>query len=203
MKKRIIIQKKNTSSSDPTTTTFGDTYTNTNYDTDTFSDYSDTDSQRGGSRFVSIVESNYKAPKNGTVQDNMTKDEIRQKLEGYIPLRSMRDKKILTKLPNFKTWIRYINEETKQFRTGGLLMKVAYPDYIMLVNPSQNLTWSVQLSNNILFIRDPALQQQKPSQNQVKQSNKSKNVNNNKDEVEIIKDKLYQLYLEGRLQQKR
>ena len=97
----------------------------------------------------------------------------------------MQEKRVLETLPVFKTWIRYINRDTKQFRTGGLLMKVSYPDYIMLVNPSKNLTWSVQLKDNILFYREPEVVDEETIREQA------------------IKDKLYEMYKRGELVSKK
>ena len=148
--------------------------------TDTFTE----ETEPRSSNFVKISQTNYKRPKNGTKQDNFSKADILKRLEGYVPLRTMEEKKILTQLPTFKTWIRYINSSTKQFRTGGLLMKVSYPDYIMLVNPSQQLTWSVQLKDNIIYIKDP----------------KETLLKKNEDE---LKEKLFHMYQTGHLSLKR
>lgn len=103
--------------------------------------------------FLSIVNSDYKPPQLGTRQDNLTLYEIKKKLKGYIPLQTMREKRWIEKAPIFKTWVRYYNKKTGKFRVGGLLMKVEYPKYIMLVNTKKKLSWSVQLADNILFIR--------------------------------------------------
>jgi hypothetical protein len=186
---KLIIDKKSTTSD------FTDYITsNTDYTYDETLSSMTADVQYGEKqRFQSIVSANYKKPSSGTVQDNMTRNDIKQKLEGYIPLRTMNEKKLLTKLPHFKTWIKYINEDTRQFRTGGLLMKVEYPDYIMLVNTSNNLTWSVQLKNNIIFIRDPRLQVQEKKAI-LKEKEKVQEVTK-----EEIKDKLYELYKMGKL----
>lgn len=176
--KRFIIHKKDSSSSD---TDYTSEYTSDITDDDSYTDNTD---QSDKIVFNSITRTNYKKSSQGSRQDNLTKDEIKDKLKGYIPLRTMQEKKILTKLPYFKTWIKYINENTKQFRTGGLLMKVVYPDYIMLANTNQNLTWSVQLKDNIIFIKDPK-EQQKEGEQQKKEDQ--------------IKDKLYEMYKKGEL----
>lgn len=178
--KRFIIHKKDSSSSD---TDYTSEYTSDTSDI-TDDSYTDTTNQSDKIVFNSITRTNYKKSSQGSRQDNLTKDEIKDKLKGYIPLRTMQEKKILTKLPYFKTWIKYINENTKQFRTGGLLMKVVYPDYIMLANTNQNLTWSVQLKDNIIFIKDPK-EQQKEGEQQKKEDQ--------------IKDKLYEMYKKGEL----
>lgn len=126
----------------------------------------------------------YKKPSGGSRQDNFSRDEILKRLENYIPLKTMKEKQLLTQLPNFKTWVRYYNTETKQFRTGGLLMKVVYPEYIMLVNTAKNITWSVQLKNNIIYVQDPKITKQKEKEN---------------DKEVAIKDKLFDLYKRGKL----
>jgi hypothetical protein len=180
--KRFYIQKKGTSTS---------TYTDTDQQSST-SEYFNTDDQTGGGKFQRITDSKYKKPITGSKQENMEIDDIKKKLQGYIKLKSMEDKKILTTVPPFKTWVRYINNETKQFRTGGLLMKVNYPDYIMLVNTAKNLTWSVQLSENTIFIPDPK-----------EMENKREKEKQKKDKEETIKNKLYEMYKNGELQSKR
>lgn len=174
--KRFLHVKKlaSTSSTDPTETETTDF-------TDTFTDETDS---KTPSKFVNITQTNYKRPKSGTKQDNFSKADILKRLDGYIPLRTMEEKKILTQLPTFKTWVRYINSTTKQFRTGGLLMKVSYPDYLTLLNPSQQLTWSVQLKDNIIYIKDP--------KDTILKKNESE-----------LKDKLFHMYQTGNLSFKR
>ncbi len=187
--RQFVIEKQDTSTA-PYTTTELDSY-------EYFSDTESTTEQTGGgdiegqgqvkTGFVSIANSSYKKPTSGTIQDNLTSDEIKKKLKGYIPLKSMQEKKTLTKLPLYKTWVRYINTETKMFRTGGLLMKVAYPTYIMLVNPDKRVTWSVQLDENVIYIKDPSIVEQ-----QKEQETKEKE----------IKDKLFDMYTKGLLQKR-
>ena len=141
----------------------------------------------GGSeyKYISIVDTNYKKPRNGTRQDNLTKDEIKQKLEGYIALKTKEDKKILLELTPYKIWIRYYNITTKQFRVGGLLQKVdSKLRYIKLINTNDNIIWSVQVKDNIIFIQDPEIQEMKAKQ---------------KLKDEQIKEKLYKLYKKGKI----
>lgn len=172
MTKRIIVKKLNSSDSESTTTTI----------TDSESEFDSTEDSTIYKRkeYNSIVNSRYKL---NSKQDKMSEDVVKQKLQGFIPLTTIRDKKILTTLPLFKTWIRYINIKTGQFRIGGLLMKVEYPDYIMLVNNDKNLTWSVQLKDNMIFIRDPSRREE------VKKE-------------QLVKNKLYQMYRNGELKRK-
>jgi hypothetical protein len=203
-KKKYIIEKQDTTT---TTNNTSDYYNNTTTDdvyTDDYDEYysetedvtstvnQTTSMQKTTNEervvYNSIMNTGYKKPKSGSKQDNFTKEEILKKLENYIPLKSIQDKKILERLPLFKTWIRYYNTKTKQFRIGGLLMKVVYPDYIMLINTAQNLTWSVQLKDNIIYMPDPRrfgeIQQKKQKEN-------------------LIKDKLLDMYKRGQLTTKK
>jgi hypothetical protein len=175
---KFIIKKQNT-------TDAGSSYTE-----DTGSSYvGDTVSQTENDYpFLSIVDSNYKKPITGTRQENYTRDDILKQLQNYIPLKTIQDKKILEGLPIFKTWIRYYNTTSKLFRTGGLLMKVVYPDYIMLVNTSRNITWSVQLKDNIIYIPNNAIVKQKEKEDKNKET--------------LIKNKLYEMYKNGKLAKK-
>jgi hypothetical protein len=110
-------------------------------------------------------------------------------------------------LPLFKTWVRYYNVEKKQFRTGGLLMKVAYPEYITLVNTVNNVSWSVQLKDVIIYILHPDIAKQRIEENEEKRKEKSKETQverkiekqNEKKKEKVIKDKLYELYKKGEL----
>jgi hypothetical protein len=179
MRKRIIINKKDTTET-----------TETEYNTN------DTDSnfQEGGKvEYTSIVNTSYRKPRYGSVQDNLTRDEILKRLDNYIPLQTTSEKKILTRLPYFKTWIKYFNTNTRQFRVGGLLMKVVYPDYIMLVNTAKNLTWSVQLKDNIIYI---------PEDIELKDANQIEK-QKQKEKENDIKNKLFELYKSGQLVKKR
>lgn len=122
----------------------------------------------------------YKRPLGGTRQDNLTKDDILKMLNGYVPLRTMEEKKALTKLKCFKTWVRYINMDKKLFRIGGILTRVVYPDYIMLMTPKKDIVWSVQLNNSIIYVKPPGMSP--------------------KEKEKAVKEKLYQLYKAGQLQ---
>lgn len=139
---------------------------------------------------VSVPQSTYKIPKGGTKQDNMTKEEILEKLKGYKPLKNMQDKQYLLTLTPFKVWIRYFNTDTKEFRLGGLL-KLVDPElrYIMLVNTTKNLTWSVQLKNNIIFV----------PRNIENKKQKLQEIKELQDKEQLTKEKLYKLYKQGKL----
>lgn len=170
--------------------------------------------------FTNIADTGYRRPRQGTVQSNMTIDDVKAQLVGYIPLQTMEEKQVLCSLQPFKTWIKYINTNNRRFRTGGLLMKVSYPDYIMLVNPGKKLTWSVQLKDNLVFIPQPkeqvhVVKEQETSSTPVRKVESPKVFSRQgtqkihvvkehsstptKSREERIKDKLYELYKQGKL----
>lgn len=149
----------------------------------------------GANKLKSILESKYKRPKNGTVQDKMTTDDIRKKLKGYVPLKTKKELKILKTLKPYKSFIKYFNKELNKFRTGGLLVSVD-PDlkYIMLANTSQQLIWSVQLDKNVIFIKDPKLQDGTQIKEKETEKEDAKQL-----KIQKTKDKLYDLYIKGKL----
>jgi hypothetical protein len=170
-----VIKKE---SSEPT-----DNYSDSDIDSD-----NDGYSSEGGGKYkyASLVDSNYKKPREGSRQDNFTKDQIREKLIGYKALRTSQDKEYLLKLKPFKVWVRYFNNVTKEFRVGGLLKMVDKElRYIMLVNTSKNLTWSVQLKDCIIFIPKDLEKQEQEKQKE-----------------QLTKEKLYKLYQQGKLGKK-
>jgi hypothetical protein len=123
----------------------------------------------------------YQRPDQGTKQDNLTPENIKHLIKDMIPLKNIKDKKVLTKLPLFKSWVKYYDRSIKKFRTGGLLMKVEYPNYIVLSNASLKLSWSVQLTDNfLLFIHNPSEKIQEIT-------------------VSAKKEKLYELYQAGKI----
>ena len=201
-KVKYIIEKQNTSTA--TTSEYPDDYDEYYSDTENTTTTNTTNTtnttttvQQGGKvAYKRLIESNYKKPINGSRQDNFTRDDILKRLENCVPLKSIQDKQILEQLPIFKTWIKYYNTTTRQFRTGGLLMKVMFPDYIMLINTAQNITWSVQLKDNIIYI---------PDQTIVKQTQKQKQQADRKEAMkeEMIKEKLYDMYKRGKLAAKK
>ena len=203
MKKRFIIEKESTATNTTTTNTTSYDDTTETFQTTTNSDEYYTESENDGYPFRNIANTNYRKSKGGTKQDNLTKDEIIKRLENSIPLKTMEEKKILTRLPYFKTWIRYFNVKTKKFRVGGHLMKVVYPDYIVLVNLNNKISWTVQLKDCMFYITDPRLKEEtttKPNQinNNIKlnKTNNSKQTDNTENK---IKEKLYSLYKQGKL----
>lgn len=189
MKKRFIVEKElttNTTTTVDTTDTIDTTETadtsfiTTNSETDEY--YTDSELQDDEYPFKNISLSKYKKPASGTVQDSFTREEVLKKIQNCIPLKTIEEKKILTKMPYFRTWVRYYNTNTKQFRVGGILMKVVYPDYMVLVNLNSKISWSVQLKDVIVYITDPK--------------------HNEKYKEKVVKDKLYLLYKQGKLSRK-
>ena len=117
-----------------------------------------------------IGEDYYQKP-DVTQQDeiNEDKDKVISALEGYIRIPHEHCDKLI-----LGSKIKYISEEGL-FRTGGILIKNGYPDYIVLLNPYKKITWSVNLKTNTIFMED---------------------VRNTKKE-KIEKDNLYKLYKAG------
>ena len=75
--------------------------------------------------------------------------------------------------------IKYISNEGL-FRTGGILIKNGFPDYIVLLNGYKKVTWSVNLKKNNIFMEDLRVRQK----------------------VKKEKDNLYKLYQAGLLRVK-
>jgi hypothetical protein len=208
--KKYIIEKQDTSTSNETTQTETDDYTETetgDYTETETGDYTETETgvetterdnctetddgtetERDNCKFRSICDVKYKKPENGTKQENLTRDDVIKQLDKYIPLKTIKDKRYLEHLPLFKCWIKYFSLKTRQFRLGGLLIKVCYPDYIMLLNPTHKITWSVQLNDNIIYMPDPRLIDLNKSE---KDPEKSKE--------RFIKNKLFDMYKRGKL----
>lgn len=165
---------------------------NTDYDPTDSSEF--TSKSESSVKYESIVNSKYKNPKEGSKQSKLTKAEIKEKLIGYKTLHK-KDYKYLLTLPVFKTWIKYYNHVTKQFRVGGLLMKVD-PElrFITLVNTGIKKSWSVQLqtNENIIFVPERI-------NVTIKEDEPVSKIENEKRKDYIIKEKLYKMYLEGKL----
>lgn len=195
MKKRLVIEKRGTSSTDSESQS--ESYL---VDTDSYLVDTDfTETEEGKKLFQSLTQSNYKKPREGSAQDNMTIEEIKEKLKGYIPLKTMDEKEVLKRMPIFKTFVRYINNKTRQFRLGGNLLKVEYPDYIVLGNLDMQMSWSVQLKDNIIFIRDPRLKRVDDEEKYQRRKQQREQAKALKDKEKLIKDKLYKMYKNGDL----
>ena len=135
------------------------------------------------------LDANFKKPIEGSIQDNMTTTEMINSVKGYRKLSSIEDKIILKTLPLFKTRVKYYDTDKKLFRSGGVLTKVEYPTYIMLMNIVTKVGWSVQLNKNIIFIPEDSIE------------NSSKGMDKKKEEM--TKDKLYKLYQKGEIIRKK
>lgn len=75
--------------------------------------------------------------------------------------------------------IKYISDEGL-FRTGGILIKNGFPNYIVLLNGYKKVTWSVNLRKNNIFMEDLRVKQK----------------------IKKEKDNLYKLYQAGLLRVK-
>jgi hypothetical protein len=195
--KLLVVEKQNTETTTATdmTTTAATDMTTTTYDSDDddyYSETEDTSTQTGDKKYITVPRPRYIKPPRGSTQDNFTKEEILRRLQNCIPLKTMQEKSILNDLPIFKTWIRYYNVEKRLFRVGGLLLKSGYPEYITLINPTQNVTWSVQLKDSIIYIQDPNKQEITRQEKQQERKEKKKKEN-------MVKEKLYEMYQNGRL----
>lgn len=126
----------------------------------------------------------YEKPSDGSVQENLSDEQKLKLIKHFIPLRTMKEKEYLLELPTHKPWIRYYNLKSKQFRLGGLLCRVQFPDYIILMNYRTKVFWSVQLKDNIIYV-----------------SNKDyAKLMTPKQQEFVIKNKLFSLYKRGKLQ---
>jgi hypothetical protein len=200
---RIVVEKRYNSDSDTTGTTFSSSSDDkkiiyTKKKKNIRKGNKDSDSEED--RFVSIVDSGYKKSKYGSKQDHMTGYDMVHQLDNYVSLKTLKEKRILERVTPFKTWIRYLNINNKKFRVGGLLMKVEYPDYIMLVNPKLNLTWSVQLKDHIIYVPDKDFPRNKEEREMIKIKRKELEKRKEKEEkMDILKDHLFSLYKTGKL----
>ncbi len=78
-----------------------------------------------------------------SIQQNLSPDEIKEKLKEYIPLDTIDETPLNSHIRYFS-----INNGKKQFRLGGFLTKID-TDYVVLSNGK--LSWSVQKKNSIFF----------------------------------------------------
>jgi hypothetical protein len=83
-------------------------------------------------------------------QDNLTEDEIKNKLKNYKRIRNIPELKDV----KASTWVKYFNINISKFRVGGVLTNNGYPDFFILKNPYNKKSWSVQLKDNVFFIPD-------------------------------------------------
>ena len=114
--------------------------------------------------------SDYVRPKE-TIQDKISNnpEELNKKMEGYIQIYPENYKDI-----ECGVWVKYITED-KKYRSGGILKMNRAPDYFVLKNSFNNISWTVNLDKNIIFIKGTS----------------------NKLEKMVIKNNLYKLYMAG------
>ena len=100
-------------------------------------------------KHIKIDQDDYVRPEI-TKQDIISsdKDQIKKKLENWILV-----PEDYTYRVDCGIWIKYINKDGA-FRNGGVLIKNASPDYFVLKNPIKNISWSVNLKENHIFIED-------------------------------------------------
>jgi len=85
-----------------------------------------------------------------TQQDriNSNVDEIKSRLNDCIQIHPDNFKDI-----DLGIWIKYITSEGK-YRSGGVLISNKAPEYFVLKNPRNEITWSVNLDNCSIFMKD-------------------------------------------------
>ena len=112
----------------------------------------------------------YKRPKK-TKLDKISDDpeEISKKLEGYIQIHPDNFKDIECGI-----WIKYITHE-KKYRSGGILKLNKAPDYFIVENPYNKISWSVGCEKNFIFIKE----------------------NDTSNETNLTKKRLFELYKAG------
>ena len=197
MPKKLKIIKEDTELTQTQTDEYYDTDTSTESDTEseTESESETTKKKKSPPRFESLSKLKKKYNKK-SIQDQLTKDEIKEKIAGTKRLDSSRSKRYLLTLPLFKVWIKYYNMKIKKFRVGGLLIKVD-PElrFITLLNPSNKITWSVQVEDCIFFIPDPKISLEKERIERELKEKEEKELQ----EHEELKNKLYKLYIKRKL----
>lgn len=85
-----------------------------------------------------------------TQQDkiNTNIDEIKSRLNDSIQIHPDNFKDI-----DLGIWIKYITSEGK-YRSGGVLISNKAPEYFVLKNPRNEITWCVNLTNCSIFMKD-------------------------------------------------
>ena len=107
-------------------------------------------------KHLKIDENDYVRPEI-TKQDIISsdKEQIKKKLEGWILVPEDYTYRI-----DCGIWIKYINKNGA-FRNGGVLIKNSSPEYFVLKNPFNDVIWSVNLSNCVIFMKDKKNSRQK------------------------------------------
>ena len=85
-----------------------------------------------------------------TPQDkiNSNIDEVKSRLTDSIQIHPDNYKDI-----DIGIWIKYITSEGK-YRSGGILICNKAPEFFVLKNPKNEITWSVNLNNCTIFMKD-------------------------------------------------
>jgi len=114
--------------------------------------------------------SDYVRPKE-TVQDKISNnpEELTKKMEGYIQIFPENYKDIECGI-----WVKYLTEDNK-YRSGGILKLNRAPDYFVIKNSFNNVSWTVSLEKNKIFIKGTSIKLEKM----------------------VIKNNLYKLYTAG------
>lgn len=100
-------------------------------------------------RLTRLSEDGYKRPTK-TIQDKLSKDEIKEKLSGYMEVKNIKDLSINDHIRYFTIKEDSTFGKIQQFRLGGNLIKIDKEGrYIVLSNGLKS--WSVQLKTAILF----------------------------------------------------
>jgi hypothetical protein len=86
-----------------------------------------------------------KTRKEESVQKTFTEKKIEKKLEGYTRLKNSQFKTI-----GPGDYIRYSIDG--EFRGGGMVKIVKFPDYLICMNVIKNVSWSVQLKNPTIIV---------------------------------------------------
>lgn len=87
----------------------------------------------------------YKRPKT-TFQENLTANEIAEKLQGYEKVDNIEDVPLNTHIRYFTTK----SDGTQVFRLGGFLFNKQNPEKYVMLNNGKN-TWSVQVKGTVFF----------------------------------------------------
>ena len=100
---------------------------------------------------MKIGDSNNKYVKpSSTLQDkiNSNVDEIKSRLNDCVQIHPDNFKDI-----DIGIWIKYITSDGK-YRSGGILICNKAPEYFVLKNPRNEITWSVNLNSCSIFMKD-------------------------------------------------
>ena len=138
----------------------------------------------------------YKAP--------TSKEEIKEMLSGFERINDM------NKLFNYKPytlWIRYYDTVKKALCRGGILKFIdANLEYIHVINDKFNYNWKINTNECIIFIKEYHLNHELlenlPKKKRRRQWKKQENPDQEKSQIDQIKDQLYILYTSGKLKVK-